>query len=239
MDTATRPVFAVQRSQERAYADHGWLKTFHSFAFADYFDPDNTNWGALRVFNDDTILGGGAFPTHPHRDMEILTYVLDGSLVHQDSMGNRGVVTRGGVQYLSAGTGIRHSEANDSATVPLRLVQMWVMPDRAGATPLYGQEEFAEDARRNQWLVLATGEAGISAPIELRQSATLRVARLEDTTLAYAMRPERFGYLFVAEGTVSANGETLNAGDAVRMHSITDLTVSGSGELVFWDVPAI
>ena len=114
MDTATRPVFAVQRSGERAYADHGWLRTFHSFAFADYFDPNNTNWGALRVFNDDTILGGGAFPTHPHRDMEILTYVLEGAIAHEDSTGARETLTPGELQHMSAGRGVVHSEMKGS-----------------------------------------------------------------------------------------------------------------------------
>ena len=122
----------VQRAGERANFDHGWLKTSHSFSFASYFDPNNLNWGALRVFNDDVVEAGKGFGTHPHRDMEILTYVLGGKLAHRDSMGNERVVAAGGVQYLSAGTGISHSEFNGSADAPLHFVQMWVVPQAQG-----------------------------------------------------------------------------------------------------------
>ncbi len=137
------PVFAVVRSGERAHANHGWLDTYYSFSFADYHDPNNLNWGALRVFNDDTIAPGGGFPTHPHRDMEILTYVLSGELAHRDSMGNHGVVGPGGIQFMSAGTGVRHSEYNNSAQNPLHLVQMWVIPGRFGNPPSYGEMAFS------------------------------------------------------------------------------------------------
>src|SRR5581483_9914094 len=115
----------IQRAADRAHADHGWLNAYHSFSFADYYDPHNLNWGALRVFNDDTIAGGTGFPVHPHRDMEIVTYILSGELEHQDSMGNSGVVKPGGIQFMSAGTGVRHSENNHLADTPLHLVQMW------------------------------------------------------------------------------------------------------------------
>src|SRR5476651_1279036 len=120
--------FSIQRSGERYHADHGWLKTYHSLSFADYHDPANVNWGALRVFNDDYIAAGQGFPLHPHRDMEIITYVLSGQLEHKDSMGNRGVVGPGGVQFMSAGTGVRHSEVNPSPVAELHLVQMWILP---------------------------------------------------------------------------------------------------------------
>src|SRR5215469_16754455 len=134
-----QPMLNIQKESERAFFDHGWLQTYHSFSFANYLDPNNLNWGALRVFNDDVIAPGKGFGTHPHRDMEILTYVLEGELEHRDSMGNVGVVRPGGVQYLSAGTGIAHSEYNHLPDTPVHLVQMWVMPRQAGLKPQYGQ----------------------------------------------------------------------------------------------------
>ena len=229
--------FAVQRSGERYYADHGWLKTYHSFSFADYFDPENVQWGALRVFNDDRIAGGTGFPPHPHRDMEILTYVFDGELEHQDSMGNRGIVGPGGVQFMSAGTGVRHSEFNASGDRELHLVQMWVLPGEQGTPPSYGQKDFTFADRDGRWLVVASGEADVEAPIALTQQATLRVAHVNGTQLEHTMKPERFGFLFAGKGEITANGETLREGDAVRMQGIERLSVSGSGEVVFWDVP--
>lgn len=231
--------FTIQRAADRYTASHGWLKTYHSFSFADYFDPNNVHWGALRVFNDDYIAPGAGFPTHPHRDMEILTYVLSGELEHQDSMGNRGVVTAGGVQFMSAGTGVRHSESNARSDLELHLVQMWVLPGKTGVAPSYGQMDFTTEQRRNRWLVVATGESGVEAPIALTQSATLRVAQLENTQLQHGFAPNRYGFLFVAGGQVNANGEALAGGDAVRMHGVDALTIDGSGEIVFWDIPEV
>jgi quercetin 2,3-dioxygenase len=238
METAA-PVFAVVRSGERAHANHGWLDTHYSFSFADYFDPSNVNWGALRVFNDDTIAGGTGFPPHPHRDMEIVTYVLSGALAHRDSMGNHGVVGPGGVQFMSAGTGVTHSEYNDSAVDPLHLVQMWVLPGELGTPPSYGQMAFSVDARDGRWLTVVSGEPGVEAPIRITQRATLRVARADGTTLAVDFAPKRYGFLFVASGAVDANGSALAAGDSVRLHDVARLEVGGSGELVLWDLPGV
>jgi redox-sensitive bicupin YhaK (pirin superfamily) len=233
------PVFSVVRSAERAHASHGWLDTYYSFSFADYVDPQNLNWGALRVFNDDTIAPAGGFPTHPHRDMEIVTYVLSGELAHRDSMGNHGVVGPGGIQFMSAGTGVSHSEFNDSADEPLHLVQMWVLPRRLGTPPSYGQMAFTSDERWNRWLTLVSGEPDVDAPIAITQRATLRVARVEGTTLVAEFAPKRYGFLFVAGGQVEANGESLRAGDSVRLYDVARLAVSGNGELVLWDLPAV
>jgi len=230
--------FAVQRSRDRYYADHGWLKTYHSFSFADYYDPEKMNWGALRVFNDDRIEGGAGFPMHPHRDMEILTYVFSGELEHQDSMGNRGVVKPGGVQFMSAGTGVRHSETNARTDAELHLVQMWVVPGELGMQPTYGQMDFTPDERYNRWLSVASGHHSIDAPIALTQNAALLVARLENHELRHTFEPSRYGFLFVGEGEVVANEERLGAGDAVRMYGIERLDVRGSGELVLWDLSA-
>lgn len=230
--------FTVQRAGERYHADHGWLKTYHSFSFADYFDPENLNWGALRVFNDDYIAPASGFPVHPHRDMEILTYVFSGELEHQDSMGNRGVVGPGGVQFMSAGTGVRHSEANPG-DAELHLVQMWVLPGKQGTPPTYGQMDFTLEDRRNRWLSVASGHRAVTAPIALTQDAALLVARLEEHELRHTFEPGRFGFLFVAEGEIEAGGEHLHAGDAVRMYAIERLDLRGSGEVVLWDLPAL
>ncbi len=231
------PTFEVVRSGERVHANHGWLDTYYSFSFADYQDPNNLNWGALRVFNDDTIAPGAGFPTHPHRDMEIVTYVLSGELAHRDSMGNHGVVGPGGIQFMSAGTGVRHSEYNDSARNPLHLVQMWIVPGRVGTAPSYGEMAFAAGERHNRWLPVVTGDRAVAAPIRITQDATLRVARIEGATLAHDFAPRRYGFLFVGDGRVEANGETLRAGDSVRLYDVARLEVGGNGELVLWDLP--
>jgi quercetin 2,3-dioxygenase len=238
METTSITRVEVQRSAERGYFDHGWLQTYHSFSFADYYDPQNQHWGALRVFNDDVIAGGKGFGTHPHRDMEILTYVLEGELEHRDSMGNVGVVRPGGVQYVSAGTGIAHSEFNHSSEAPVHLVQMWVLPRARGLQPQYGQVDYTVDDRRNRWLPIATGRAGVEAKIALWQDATAYVARLEVGALAHSVEPGRFAFLFLAEGAVAANGVDLGTGDALRIQGPLDIDVRGTGELVLWDVPA-
>ncbi len=240
MKTISEPpgTFAIQHADQRFFADHGWLKTYHSFSFADYYDPQNVQWGALRVFNEDYIAAGAGFPEHPHRDMEILTYVFSGELEHQDSMGNRGVVKAGGVQFMSAGTGVRHAEFNGRKDLDLHLVQMWVLPGRVGTPPTYGQVDFAENDRRNRWLTVASGESNVEAPIALTQNATLRVSRLENHTLRHPFQPQRYGFLFIAEGEINVNGEKLRAGDAVRVYDVERLELQGSGEVVLWDVPS-
>ncbi len=239
MNTLTAPAFSIQRAKDRAFADHGWLQTYHSFSFADYYDPRNENWGALRVFNDDTVKGGQGFPTHPHRDMEIVTYVLSGRLAHKDSMGNEGVVGPGGVQFMSAGTGVRHSEYNADPLEPLHFVQMWVLPGEMNQPPAYGQMDFNASDRKNTWLRMVSGQKAIPAPIRITQDATLSVARVEDSTTVYEFAPQRYGFLFVADGTIEANGETLHKGDAVRLYDVPRLGTKGHAELVLWDVPAL
>jgi quercetin 2,3-dioxygenase len=244
-----KPIFEVQRAAERATFDHGWLLTNHSFSFADYFDPRNVNWGALRVFNDDRVAAGAGFPTHPHRDMEIVTYVLSGELEHRDSIGNHGVVSAGGVQYMSAGRGVRHSEYNHSATDGLHFLQMWVLPGEIGSTPSYGQVDFDVAQRRNKWLVIASGHPGQDAPVALTQDAVLMVSRLEGVELRHTFEPGRLGFLFAADGGIDVaacdshnlpiGSAKLSAGDAVRIAGVTRLKLSGAGEVVLWDVPRV
>lgn len=237
--------FLVQKSADRGYGDHGWLKTYHSFSFADYFDPANVHWGALRVFNDDRVAPASGFPTHPHANMEIITYVFDGKLEHRDTLGSHGIVESGGAQYLSAGTGLRHSEFNATTDRELHFVQMWVLPGERDTQPTYGQVDFPVEARRNRWLAVASGE-GVEAPIRLTQRATLRVAKLENAALEHAFAPGRLGFLFVGKGTLTVTagdepGRTadLTEGDAVRLAGLDGLRVAGDAELVFWDVPPV
>jgi quercetin 2,3-dioxygenase len=242
-------VFDVQRAAERSTFDHGWLLTSHSFSFGEYFDPRYVNWGALRVFNDDRVAPGEGFPTHPHRDMEILTYVLSGELEHRDSLGSHGVVGPGGVQYMSAGNGVRHSEYNHSKTGGLHFLQMWVLPGKQGGTPTYGQVDFDVDDRRNTWLLVASGHGDQDAPVALSQDAMLMVSRLEGAQLRHTFEPGRLGFLFLADGGIDVAAfndhderiamEELSAGDAVRLAGITRLALKGAGEIVLWDVPLL
>jgi quercetin 2,3-dioxygenase len=239
------PIFEVQRAKDRASFDHGWLKTSHSFSFADYFDPRNVIWGALRVLNDDRVSPGEGFGTHPHRDMEI----IEGELEHRDSIGSHGVVGAGGVQYMSAGRGVNHSEFNHSKTAGLHFLQMWLQPARSGGTPTYGQMTFERRERFNTWLAIASGQPGITAPVALTQDATFMVSRLEGSSGSHTFEPGRLAFLFVAEGNVTAEGfaddalrasvSELSPGDAVRIAGVTKLSVSGSGELVLWDLPRL
>ena len=233
------PVFTVVPAQERAHADAGWLDTYYSFSFAEYYDPRNQNWGALRVFNDDTIAAGEGFPMHPHRDMEIVTYVLSGELAHRDSMGNEGVVGPGGVQFMSAGTGVRHSEYNARRDEPLHLVQMWILPGKLGATPSYGEMAFDPSARHNRWLNVVSGEANVEAPIRITQTATFKVVQLDKGSVQHAFAPKRYGFLFLASGSVTVNGTPLNVGDAVKCYDVSSLEISGDGEVVLWDLPEV
>jgi hypothetical protein len=240
MTTPATGSIAIQRSGERAFFDHGWLKTYHSFSFADFFDPGNVNWGALRVFNDDVIQADKGFGTHPHRDMEILTYVFRGELEHKDSMGNIGVVRPGGVQYLSAVTGIAHSEYNHSRVHDVRLVQMWVAPRAAGLEPRYGQVDYTRDDRLGRWLPIASGQAGVASKIALWQDATAYVSRLERSSLTYDVKPGRFAFLFLGEGEIELNGHALYPGDAARIAGPLCFELAAEeAELVLWDVPPL
>ena len=245
--SATAPVFDVQRAAERATFDHGWLVTSHSFSFADYFDPRYVKWGALRVLNDDRVAPGKGFAPHPHRDMEILTYVLSGELEHRDSLGSYGVVSPGGVQFMSAGQGVRHSEYNHSKSDELHFLQMWVLPGETGGTPRYGQAVLDVEDRRNKWLLVASGHGQTNAQVALTQDATFMVSRLENGELRHIFAPDRLGFLFVADGRIDAvafNGRdepiattSLRAGDAVRIAAIPQLALRGAGEVVLWDLP--
>ena len=227
----------IRSSAERGHANHGWLDSFHTFSFSSYRDPAWMGFGPLRVINEDRVQPGKGFGTHAHSDMEIISYVLEGELAHRDSMGNHGVVGPGGVQFMSAGTGVRHSEFNNDPERALHLVQMWVLPGTMGQAPSYGQMDFTIDDRRNRWLTIVSGESAVEAPIRITQAATFAVARVEGEMLVREFAPQRYAFLFVADGSVEVNGESLQKGDAVRAFDVARLAVKGHGELVLWDLP--
>lgn len=197
-------------------ANHGWLNTHFHFSFADYYNPNNMRFGALRVINDDLVAAQTGFETHPHRDMEIVSYVVDGALTHQDSMGNRGTIERGHVQYMSAGTGVFHSEHN-LGNETLRLLQIWILPDRAGHTPNYGEFKFDWNKRENTWFHMVSPIDG-GAPIEIHQDANLYSLVLEEgKEITFSVGEGRQAYLVQIEGSGVVNGETLVMRDAAEV----------------------
>jgi quercetin 2,3-dioxygenase len=217
-------MITLRRSAQRGYADHGWLKSFHSFSFADYHDPAHMGVGNLRVINEDRIAPGTGFGTHGHRDMEIVSYVLSGALAHKDSMGNgsaggahAGVILPGDVQRMSAGTGVRHSEFNHAADATTHFLQIWILPQRAGIAPGYEQKHFDAAAKRGR-LALVASPDGREGSVTIHADASIRAALLDgEERIETALDPARLGYLFVARGSVVLNGQRLQQGDAARI----------------------
>lgn len=194
----------------------GWLQSLFHFSFAEYYNPENIHFGALRVINDDLIAAQTGFNMHPHQDMEIISYVVDGGLTHQDSMGNKSTITRGQVQYMSAGTGVYHSEHNMGDNT-LRMLQIWITPDRAGHTPHYGDFRFDMEARHNKWLHMVSSKEG-SAPIQINQDANLYALELDPgKEISFPVKEGRQAYLVQIEGSSTINELTLNARDALEI----------------------
>ena len=210
-------MLTIRRAEDRGQANFGWLDTRHSFSFGNYYDPAHMGFGPLRVINDDRIAGGGGFPTHPHSDMEIITYVLEGALEHKDSLGNGSVIRRGDVQRMTAGTGIRHSEFNASETEPVHLLQIWIIPEREGLKPSYEQKAFADDGKRRHLLLIASRD-GRDGSVTIHRDADVYATLLaEGQRVAHALRPGRAAWLQVAGGAVTINGEQLREGDGVAI----------------------
>jgi len=216
--------------------DHGWLKARHHFSFAEYRDPQRIHWGALRVWNDDEIAPGTGFPMHPHADMEIITYVRQGAITHQDSLGNQGRTQAGDVQVMSAGTGILHSEYNLEAEVT-RLFQIWIFPDQKGGTPSWGTKPFPQHDRCGQFVVLASGMPGDDAALRVRASArVLGATLLAGQTLEYPLDPDHHGYL-VPSGEVDVNGVTFapRDGAAIYGEAVIRVAAKSDAEVVLVD----
>jgi quercetin 2,3-dioxygenase len=230
----------IRRATERFHTKIDWLDSWHSFSFSDHYDAKNTHFGLLRVLNDDIIAAAGAFGTHPHRDMEIVTWVLDGALEHRDSEGNHGVITRDVAQRMSAGTGIRHSEANASTSEPVHLLQMWVPPDAFGDPPGYEQRDVSNDIEPEALFPLASGAEHIDAAIHINQAdATLWIARLNPgTTLTVPAAP--YVHVFVSRGTATVDGAgELHTGDAVRLTEAGARALGATAaetEVVIWEM---
>ncbi len=223
-------MITVRKSDERGHADHGWLNTRFTFSFADYFDPEHVHFRTLRVMNDDRIAGGGGFPTHPHRDMEIVTYVLEGALAHKDSMGNGSVIRPGDVQYMSAGTGVAHSEFNASETEPVHLYQIWMFPDKKNYTPTYGQKHFSREEKRGE-LRLVVSPDGRDGSVKIRQDNELYATVLgAGESVKHELKPERHAYVQVARGSVKLNGKKLETGDGAAVSEEKSLEVTGVDE---------
>lgn len=221
----------IRRSDDRGRGDHGWLSSRHTFSFANYYDPDHMGFGALRVINEDRVVGGAGFPPHPHRDMEILSYVLEGALEHRDSMGTGSVIRPGELQRMSAGTGVLHSEYNGSTTDPLHFLQVWIVPESRGINPSYEQKSFPVAQRRNQLRLLAS-RGGAKGSIRVHQDVALYGSLLDDGhALELAVANDRQAWLHVARGVLAlADGEQLNGGDALALWGPQTLSVRGLGE---------
>ena len=228
----------IRKSDERGHADHGWLDTHFTFSFADYFDPEHVQFRTLRVMNDDRVAGGGGFPTHPHRDMEIVTYVLEGALEHRDSMGTGSVIKPGDVQYMSAGTGVTHSEFNASKTEPVHLYQIWMLPEKKGMKPTYGQKNFSEAEKRGKLRLVASPD-GRDGSVKIRQDNELYVTVLGNgESVKHELEPDRHAYVQVARGSVKLNGTQLDMGDgaAVSTEKSIELTGVKDAEVLLFDL---
>lgn len=218
-------------------ADHGWLQARHHFAFGHYADAHRRNWGSLRVWNDDTIAAGAGFPMHPHADMEIITYVREGAITHEDSLGNRGRTEAGDVQVMSAGAGLRHAEMNGE-DVATKLFQIWILPRQRGGAPMWGAKPFPRGERNGRFAILASGDPADADALPIRADARVLGATLKaGATLAYDMGAERYGYLVPSKGRVRVNGKPLAERAAAAIHGETHLAIVADedAELVFVD----
>ena len=217
----------IRRAKDRGHADHGWLDTYYTFSFADYFDPEHMGFRALRVLNEDTIRGGEGFPSHPHRDMEIITYILEGALEHRDSMGTGSVIRSGEVQRMSAGTGVIHSEYNPSPHEPVHLLQIWILPESEGITPGYEQKMFAGDDKRGR-LRLVGSRDGRDGSVTIHQDVALYASLLDAGEVVKHVSPdERHAWIQMVRGEISVLGESLFAGDGAAISGEDAVTLTG------------
>jgi quercetin 2,3-dioxygenase len=230
-----RSAIEVHRGGDRGHANHGWLDTFHSFSFANYYDPAKMGFRALRVINEDRIDGDSGFPLHPHKDMEIITYVLEGGLQHRDSIGNGGIIRPGEVQRMSAGTGIWHSEFNASNVDPVHLLQIWLLPNRSGEGPSYDQKPMPMDPGRFRVIASPDGEGD---SLSIRQNARILAATLgKNDGAEFVVQPGRSAWIQVARGHVKVNGQPLAAGDAASTSEPGTIEIAGDdGEVLLFDL---
>lgn len=231
-------MITIRKSSERGHFNFGWLDTYHTFSFDQYYDPNYMAFRSLRVINEDRVHPGRGFPTHPHRDMEIITYILKGALQHRDSMGNSSIIRPGEVQRMSAGTGVSHSEANPSQTEPVHLLQIWIIPNQMGLDTSYEQKFFAEDEKRNQ-LRLVASTNGRDGSVTVHQDVNLYASVLDGgSEVAYELNPNRYAWLQVARGAVTLNGMNLDQGDGAAISKESDLRINGRepSEVLLFDL---
>jgi len=228
----------IRRAADRGHANHGWLKTHHTFSFGDYFDPQQMGFRSLRVMNEDFVAPGQGFGMHGHKDMEIVTYVLEGKLQHRDSMGNGEVLRPGEFQHMSAGTGIRHSEFNPSEAEPVHLYQIWLLPQKPGLTPSYSQKAFSTEGRQDRWQIVASRD-GRDGSLVINQDATIELANLATgARLVKELTPKRHAWLQVLRGAVTLNGAQLATSDGVAISDETRLSLEAPepAEVMLFDL---
>ncbi|MBX9675594.1 MAG: pirin family protein [Methylotenera sp.] len=229
----------VRQSSERGHANRGWLDSYHSFSFADYYDPNWMGFSVLRVINEDVIAPAKGFGTHSHNDMEIITYILKGELAHKDSMGNVETIKQGYVQRMTAGTGVSHSEFNASSTEPVHLLQIWITPNQLHLTPGYEDKFFDPALKLNQWCLLAS-QSGVQNSLIVHQDIALYAAQLTDKhALNYTLKQNRKAYVQIALGNVEVNGRRLMAGDAAMFdgNEVIEIKAHNSAEVLLFDLP--
>jgi redox-sensitive bicupin YhaK (pirin superfamily) len=229
----------IRKSQDRGHADHGWLKSQHSFSFAGYFDPEHVEFGVLRVINEDRVAPGGGFGTHPHRDMEIVSYVLSGELAHRDSMGTGSVIRPGDVQRMSAGTGVFHSEMNPSGTTPVHFLQIWIRPNQLGIAPGYEQKHFEDAEKRGRLRLIASGDSA-EGSVLIHQDARLYAGLLDGVESAeLRIAAGRRVYVHLVRGALTANDTPLSGGDALKLTETGSLRLAQGrdAEVLVFDLP--
>jgi len=231
-------VIALRRSQDRGHANHGWLDSYHTFSFAGYYDPEEMGFGTLRVINEDRVAPGMGFGTHPHRDMEIISYVLEGELAHKDSMGTGSVIRPGDVQKMSAGTGVSHSEFNPSAQKPVHFLQIWIEPDKRGVKPSYEQQTFSAEQKKGRLRLIASPD-GADGSVKIHQDARVYASVLDgDDAVTYALPAGRSAYVHVARGSVRLNGTALATGDGAKINAEREIRLSNGedAEVLLFDM---
>ena len=231
-------MITIRKSRERGHFDHGWLNTYHTFSFDQYYDPRYGGFRSLRVINEDFVAAGRGFPTHGHRDMEIITYILEGALKHEDSMGNGSVIRPGDVQRMTAGTGVRHSEKNASDKERVHLLQIWILPNAESLAPGYEQKAFSEEERRGQLRLIAS-EDGRDDSVRLNQDVSLFASILDDGQgIEHTIDPQRYAWLQVAHGSVAVNGEKAEQGDGLVIVAESSLTIRAEvpAEILLFDL---
>jgi quercetin 2,3-dioxygenase len=231
-------MITIRKSEERGHFDLGWLNTYHTFSFDQYYDPAHMHFRSLRVINEDRVLPAKGFPTHSHRDMEIITYILSGALEHRDSMGNGSVIRPGDVQRMTAGTGVAHSEFNPSRTEPVHLLQIWILPNARNLPPSYEQKFFSEDERRGKLRLIASPDAGSGAVTINQDARVYACSPNQDQSIEQVIDQGRYAWIQVARGTLNLNGVELNQGDGAAISEETRLRIVAHdrAELLLFDL---